>query len=115
MHKLIIMIETPEDEMAFDAAWPEFLDTAERLPGLVQEATVRVDKILFGNAQINIIHELFFNSAAELDYAMNSPPGQLTGQVLQTLTGGRMLLMTAEHRQDDIENIRKYKPHVDTD
>ena len=109
------MIEAPADEPAFDAAWPEFLDAAEKLPRLVREATVRVTKTLFGNAQISIIHELFFNTVEELDYALISPQGQLTGHLLQKLTGGRMLLMTAEHREDDIENIRKYKPHVDSE
>jgi len=116
MHKLIIMIEAPEDSLAFEEAWPEFLHHAEQLPRLVREATVRVNRILFGNTQIRTIHELFFNTQEGLHNAMASPQGQLTGQILQKITEGRMLLMTAEHREDDIENIRRYQsigPDVD--
>ncbi len=109
MHKLIIIIEAPEDPITFEDAWPAFLHQAEKMPGLIREATVRVSDILFGNDQIYMIHELFFETQHELQTAMTSPQGQISGHILQRITGGRMTLITAEHREDDIENILKYQ------
>jgi uncharacterized protein (TIGR02118 family) len=117
MNKLVILIEPPTDPFAFDEAWPSFLHQVEKMPGLKREATVRVSNILFGNDQIHMIHELFFETHAELQAAMTSPQGQTSGHILQKITGGRMTLLVAEHREDDIENIRKYQleePDADT-
>jgi uncharacterized protein (TIGR02118 family) len=109
MYKLVIIIDSPADPLAFDEAWPSFLHQAEKMPGLIREATVRVSNTLFGNDQIHMIHELFFESQAELQEAMTTPQGQITGHILQKITDGRMTLLVAEHREDDIENIRKYQ------
>lgn len=109
MYKLIILIETPEDTFEFDSAWPQFLREAEQMPGLVREATVRVASTLFGEYDIYMIHELFFQTQGDLQAAMVSPPGQASGQVLQRITGGKMALLVAEHKQDEIENIQRYR------
>ena len=110
MYKLIIVIKPPIDPFAFDETWPSFLRQAEKMPGLIREATVRVSNTLFGNDQIHMIHELFFETHGELQAARESHQGQTSGQILQKITGGRMTLLVAEHREDDIENIRKYQP-----
>jgi uncharacterized protein (TIGR02118 family) len=118
MYKLIILIEPPANPVAFDEAWPSFLHQAEKMPGLLREATVRVSNTLFGKHQIHMIHELFFETQADLQTAMASPLGQISGHELQKITGGRMTLLAAEHREDDIENIRKYQiggGHADAD
>lgn len=109
MYKLIILIEPPLDPAKFDQSWPEFLHHAERMPGLQREATVRVTRELFGNHPVHMIHELFFDTQAELQAAMSSPEGQASGQVLQRITNGHMTLLFGEHREDDIENLRKYQ------
>lgn len=109
MYKLIILIEPPLDSLTFEESWPEFLHQAERMPGLQREATVRVTRALFGNHLVHMIHELFFETQADLQAAMASPQGQASGQILQRITDGRMTLLMAEHRQDDIENLRKYQ------
>ena len=44
---------------------------------------------------------------------MSSPQGQISGHVLQKVTGGRMSLLFADHREDDLENIKKYKIEED--
>jgi uncharacterized protein (TIGR02118 family) len=109
MYKLIILIEQPDDPLSFNDAWPYFLRQAEKMPGLIREATIHVSRILFGNHPIYMIHELFFNTHTELQEAMISPQGQTSGQILQKITGGRMTLLVAEHREDDLENIRKHQ------
>lgn len=109
MHKLVIWIEPLADWERFEAEWPEFLRLAEALPGLRREATSRVEQFLYGNARCRWVHELFFDSLAEAESAMASAQGQAAGRRLQQMTGGRMTLFLAEHKEDDLANIQKYR------
>lgn len=109
MHKLIILIGPVADTPEFSEGWPEFLHHAEDMPGLLREATIRVHDTLFGNQDYRMIHELFFDSQQALQSALASPQGRLAGHILQKITAGQLHLLTAEHKEDDIENLRKYK------
>lgn len=109
MYKLVIMIETPEDQMAFDDLWPNFLRVAETMPGLLRETSSRVDAVLYGSTQYFLIYELFFESLQVAKDAMTSLEGRNAGKILQSITGGRMVLLLADHKQDDIENILSYR------
>ena len=108
MHKLIILIDQPKDIQTFEEAWPRFLREAERMPGLKREAAIQVVKTLFGDCQVYKIHELFFDNRKSLQAAMASESGQLSGQILQQITGGRISLLIADHREEQIEDLRKY-------
>jgi len=109
MHKLVILIESLEDWQSFEAEWPRFLHLAENMPGLRMEAISRVENFLYGNAQYMKMHELFFDSLESAEGALSSSEGQAAGQLLHQLTGGRMTLFIAEHKQDDLKNIQRYK------
>jgi uncharacterized protein (TIGR02118 family) len=109
MHKLVILIDQMEDEDQFDQLWPEFLHVSEQMPGLKREATCRVEGNLYGEHQPGLMHELFFESVADIHQALSSPEGSQAGELLQRMTGGRMSLFIADHKEDDIENIRKYQ------
>ena len=109
MHKLVIMVEQLEDETRFDEMWPDFLHVSERMPGLVKEATCRVESTLYGSFQPVLLHELFFESVADIQQAMSSPEGRAAGELLQQITGGHMSLIIADHKEDAIENIRRYQ------
>ena len=109
MHKLVILVETPEDEKAFDEAWPNFLHKSEQMPGLRREAICRVEHLIFGEYQPWLLHELFFDSVDAIQKAMSSPEGQAAGQALQQMTGGRVALVIADHKEDNLENIRKHR------
>lgn len=115
MYKLIILIEDQDDWERFDAAWPQFLHEAERMPGLQREVTSRVGTVLFGNAPYVLIHELYFDSQQAAQQAMASEPGSRAGHILQQITKGRMTLLFADHREDDIENIRRYQQSAEVD
>jgi hypothetical protein len=78
------------------------------MPGLQREATCRVENLLFGQQEYILLHELFFNSVSEIHKAMSSDEGKAAGQLLQKMTGGRMTLLVADHKEDHLENIRKY-------
>ncbi len=109
MHKLVIMVEQLQDEAHFDEMWPEFLHVSERMPGLIMEATCRVESTLYGSYQPALLHELFFESVDDIKNAMRSPEGRTAGDLLQRMTGGKMSLIIADHKEDDLENIRRYQ------
>ncbi|MEJ2264923.1 MAG: EthD family reductase [Anaerolineales bacterium] len=90
MHKLVILIEPLQDYDAFEESWPQFLHTAESMPGLRRESTSRVDGVLYGRYHCTIIHELYFDSLADIQEAMRSPE-------------------YADHKEDDLENILKFR------
>lgn len=108
MHKLVILIESLPDQSAFDEAWPQFLHAAEGMPGLISESTSRVDVFLFGSYAVNMVHELHFETAEQAREAMASPQGRLAGRLLQAMTGGKVTLFLADHKQDNLENIRRH-------
>ena len=109
MHKLVILIEPVADWQAFEKNWPAFLHQAEAMPGLVREATSRVENFLYGERPVALIHELFFRNLEEGQQAMASPPGRAAGRLLQQMTGGHMALFFAEHKEDNLANIRRYR------
>ena len=108
MHKLIILVEsttTPD----FHVFWPRFLHAAENIPGLRRESTSRVNQNLYGDMQCALIHELFFDSYPALQSGLASESGKEAGRLLQEMTGGRVRLLIADHSEDEMENIRKYR------
>jgi len=110
MHKLVIWIEPLPDWERFEAEWPAFLRLVEALPGLRREATSRVEQFLYGAVACRWVHELFFDTLADAESALASAQGQAAGRRLQQLTGGRMTLFLAEHKEDNLANIRKFRP-----
>jgi uncharacterized protein (TIGR02118 family) len=109
MYKLVIFIPPMEDWTTFDEAWPQFLHLAESMPELRRESTSRVDRMLYGDNEVALIHELYFESQQEAQNAMTSPSGRAAGKLLQEMTRGRITLFFADHKEDDLENIRRYK------
>jgi hypothetical protein len=79
------------------------------MPGLKIEATCRVESTLYGNYHPTLVHELYFDSVEDIKNAMRSPEGRNAGELLQRMTGGRMSLIIADHKEDQIENIRRYQ------
>ena len=111
MHKLIMLFESPDNEKVFQLNWQKFLGLAERMPGLRRETVSRVEGVLFGKSEggYALVHELLFDSKEALEAAMQSPEGQAAGTFLQSFTGGRMVLLTAEHLEAGEEDFVKRK------
>lgn len=108
MHKLIILVESTSTP-GFHDYWPRFLHAAESIPGLRREATSRVSSVLYGDVQYALIHELYFDTLPALQSGLASPSGKEAGGLLQEMTSGRVKLLIADHSEDNIENIRKYR------
>lgn len=119
MHNLIILFELPDNgrevtyhnEQAFQLGWQKFLGLAEKMPGLRRETVSRVAQKLFGKpeGEVALIHELLFDSKEALEAAMASPEGQAAGAFLQSFTGGRVVLLTAEHLEAGEKDFVKRK------
>ena len=119
MHNLIILFELPDNgravtyhnEQAFQLGWQKFLGLAEKIPGLRRETVSRVAQKLFGKpaGEVALIHELLFDSKEALEAAMASPGGQAAGAFLQSFTGGRVVLLTAEHLEAGEKDFVKRK------
>ena len=117
MHKLIVLFETLDNgravtyhnEQAFQSGWQKFLGLAEKMPGLRRETVSRVEQMLFGKSEGGyvLLHELLFDSKEALEAAMQSPEGQAAGAYLQSFTGGRVVLLTAEHLEAGEEDFVK--------
>lgn len=109
MHKLVILIESLQENHTFEEVWPQFLHLAERMPGLLREATCHVEHSLYGACQPLLIHELYFDSVEAVQAAMGSSEGREAGELLQSMTGGRMSLLITDHLEDELANIRRHK------
>jgi uncharacterized protein (TIGR02118 family) len=79
------------------------------MPGLRRETVSRVERMLFGKSEgeLVLIHELLFDSKEALEAAMQSPEGQAAGAYLQSFTGGRVMLLLAEHMEAGAGDFRK--------
>ena len=114
MFKLVILIEPQTDWLKFEQSWPQFLRQAEKMPGLIREATSPIHNKVHGNLDISMIHELFFESRSALQEAMSSTEGQEAGQILQRITEGKVTLVFADHLEDELANIKSFiKPEND--
>jgi len=110
MYKLVILIEPSDTWQEAEERWPEFLSLAESMPGLLRESTSHVDSFLSGATPYFKMHELFFGNRRAAELALSSPEGRQAGMILQQITGGQVTLFFADHKEDDMANIRKYKP-----
>ncbi|MBN2549787.1 MAG: EthD family reductase [Anaerolineales bacterium] len=108
MHKVVILIEPSQEWLENEKKWPTFLHLAEDMPGLRREAISYVARFLGGATPFMQMHELFFDSLAEAEQALNSPQGKAAGRTLREMTGGHMTLFLAEHKEDSLEHIRSY-------
>ena len=108
MHKLIILVESTTTP-GFHNFWPRFLHAVEGVPGLRRESTSRISQVLYGDVQVALVHELYFDSLAVLQHGLASTAGQEAGRLLQEMTSGRVKLLIADHSEDELENIRKYR------
>lgn len=109
MYKLVILIEPLEDWQAFEDNWPDFLHKVEQMPGLRREAISRVEAFLYGTTPCARMHELFFDTFEAAQQAMASPQGREAGRLLRQMTQGRITLFFAEHKEDELANIRKHQ------
>lgn len=114
MHKLIILIPEIDRLPEFEDLWPDFLHQVEQMPGLRKEATSHIQHVVYGDIDCSMVHELFFDDYQSLLKGLASPTGRQAATTLHKLTRNRAVLMLADHKEDNPENIQRYQK-VDKD
>lgn len=105
-YQLLILIPITVEIQSFDEGWPEFLNAAESMPGLVRESITRIDNCIYGQNFLRRIYSFTFEDQNSLKNALLSPPGEKAGDVLHRITQGNMILLSGTYQEDDLENIR---------
>jgi uncharacterized protein (TIGR02118 family) len=115
MYKLVILFLPPFAWASFESGWQKFLGLAEQMPGLRKEMVGDIEELVFGPQSMNYkkIHELYFDSRADLEAALQSEEGQKAGQWLQSFTQGRFLLFIAKHMEATPEEFKKPKQETE--
>ena len=109
-YQLLILIPLSVEIQSFDEGWPEFLKTAEKMPGLIQESVNRIDDAIYGQNQVRRIYSFTFKDRSTLEQALLSPPGEKAGRLLHKITRGNMILLGGEYKQDTLEDIKEDTP-----
>lgn len=73
---------------------------SEKMPGLRRVSISRMHKPITPEANIHLIHELYFEDVKALDAAMTSPAGQQAGQLLMDIAGEVVQVYFGEHMED---------------
>ena len=106
-YQLLILIPLTVEIQSFDEGWPEFLNAAEQMPGLIEESVNRIDNCIYGQNFLRRVYSFSFEDKSSLEKALTSPPGEKAGEILHRLTRGNMFLLSGEYKQDFLENIQE--------
>lgn len=105
-YQLLILIPITVEIQSFDEGWPEFLNAAESMPGLIKESIIRIDNCIYGQNFLRRIYSFSFENPEALKNALLSSPGEKAGDVLHRITQGNLILLSGEYQEDMLENIR---------
>lgn len=105
-YQLLILIPITVEIQSFDEGWPEFLNAAESMPGLIKESIIRIDNCIYGQNFLRRIYSFSFEDPEALKNALLSSPGEKAGDVLHRITQGNLILLSGEYQEDMLENIR---------
>lgn len=106
-YQLLILIPLTVEIQSFDEGWPEFLNSAEQMPGLIKESVVRIDNCIYGQNLLRRIYSFSFENRSALEKALLSPSGEKAGETLHKITRGDMILLSGEFNEDSLGNIKK--------
>ena len=106
MYQLLVLIPLSVDIQSFDEGWPTFLETAEQMPGLFRESVTRIERCLYGQNYLQRIYSFYFPDQKTLEKALLSSPGEKAGEILHQITGGNVILLNGEVREDSLDHIQ---------
>jgi hypothetical protein len=105
-YQLLILIPLTVEIQSFDEGWPEFLNAAEQMPGLIEESVNRIDDCIYGQNFLRRIYSFSFEDKPSLEQALTSPSGEKAGKILHLITQGNMFLISGEYKRDLLKNIQ---------
>ena len=108
MYQLILLIPNEVDIVKLDDGWPEFLKSAEQMPGLIQESIIRFDQVIHGTQEYQRIYLFSFPDRNSLENALLSPEGERAGDILHKISAGKITILTGISQSDTLSNIQNY-------
>jgi len=106
MNQLLILIPMNVDLQAFDEGWPTFLENAEKMPGLLRESVTHIDRCLYGQNFLQRVYCFYFPDQKTLEQALLSPAGEKAGRILHQISGGNVILLNGEIKEDSLDHIQ---------
>lgn len=115
MYQLIILIPIRVNINSFDEGWPDFLEAAEEMDGLIRESISRIDRVIYGQNNIRRIYRFLFRDKSSFEKALVSPPGEKAGKIIHKLTGGDVIILSGTFQEDTLDRIQSWeKPDDDS-
>jgi hypothetical protein len=109
MYQLLILVPIGVNLNLFDEGWPDFLQTAESMEGLIRESVSRIDSCIYGQNNIQRIYSFIFKDKAAFEKSLLSPPGEKAGKIIHELTGGEVILLRGPFHEDSIDRIKSWE------
>jgi hypothetical protein len=109
MYQLLILIPITVNITSFDEGWPDFLEAAESMDGLIRESVNRIDRCIYGQNNIRRIYSFTFQDKSSFEEALLSPPGEKAGSIIHTLTGGDVILLGGSLQEDTLDRIQYWE------
>jgi hypothetical protein len=106
MYQLLILLPIHVDLKSFDEGWPAFLEKAEQMPGLIRESITQIDRCLYGQNFLQRIYGFYFPDRKTMEKALLSSAGEQAGSILHQLTGGNVILLNGEVKEDSLDHIQ---------
>ena len=108
MYQMVIILPANLDLKLFDEKWPHFLEAAEQMPGLIQESVTRFDQVLFGSSEIKRLYTFSFKDRPSLENALTSPSGEKAGDILHSIAGGKITILSGDYQTDSLDRIQSF-------
>ena len=109
MYQLLILIPLNVNINSFDEGWPEFLEAAEEMEGLIRESVSIIDRSIYGQNNIRRIYSFLFRDKPSFEQSLLSPPGEKAGKIIHEITGGDVLLLSGSFQEDSLESIQSWE------
>ena len=113
MYQLLVLIPVSVDINSFDEYWPSFLETAEKMPGLIKESVSRIDQCLYGQNHIRRIYSFSFKDKSSFEQALLSSAGEKAGDIIHEITAGLVILLGGDYQEDSLDRITSLTSKID--
>lgn len=109
MYQLLILIPISVNINTLDEGWPDFLEAAESMDGLIRESVSRIDRCIYGQNNIRRIYSFIFRDKSSFEKSLISPPGEIAGKIIHDLTGGEVILLSGPLQEDTLNHIHSWE------
>jgi len=112
-YQLLILIPLNVNINTFDEGWPDFLEAAENMDGLIRESVSRIDRVIFGQNNIRRVYSFLFHDKYTFEKSLISPPGEKAGKIIHEITGGEVILLGGTFQEDSLDRIQSWEEPVE--